>query len=193
MTNTADRLGQLHPVRRQHATPDHLGQRLADHRGDPDRAARPSTRRPPSTTYDCVGDTLAYSYLLTNTGNVTLAGPFTVSDDRTTVSCPADTSLAPGDSITCSATETVDQADLDAGFVTNTATGHAAFTFYGDLAPTPVDSNDDSTTVAATQTPALSIDKSSTRPRTYDGVGDILSYSYLVPTPATSPWPGRSR
>ena len=82
-----------------------------------------------STTYDSVGDTLAYSYLLTNTGNVTLAGPFTVSDDRTTVSCPADTSLAPGDSITCSATETVDQADLDAGFVTNTATGHAAFTF----------------------------------------------------------------
>ncbi len=132
-----------------------------------------------TANFDAVGDTITYSYELTNSGNVTLAGPFTVSDDRATVTCPADTSLAPGDSITCSATDSASQADLDAGFVTNTATAHAAFTLYGDTDPTAVDSNDDITTVPAIQTPSLSIDKSTTT-ATYAAVGDTLTYSYLV-------------
>ena len=40
------------------------------------------------TSYDSVGDDL-HSYLVTNTGNVTLAGPVTVADDKATVTCPA--------------------------------------------------------------------------------------------------------
>ena len=133
----------------------------------------------PTATYDAVGDTLTYSYLLTNTGNVTLAGPFTVTDDRATVTCPADTSLAPGHSVTCSATYSASQADLDAGFVTNTATAHAAFTRYLESSPSAVDSNADSATIPATQLPKISIDKTTTT-TTYDSVGDTLTYSYLV-------------
>ena len=38
---------------------------------------------------DSVGDVISYSYLVTNNGNVRLAGPFTVTDDKATVSCPA--------------------------------------------------------------------------------------------------------
>ena len=40
-------------------------------------------------TYDAVDDVIHYSYVLTNSGNVTLHAPFTVTDDKTTVDCPA--------------------------------------------------------------------------------------------------------
>src|SRR5262249_59349997 len=62
-----------------------------------------------------VGEAIASTYLVTNTGNVTLGGPVTVDDDQTSVTCPAVASLAPGASLTCTASSTIDQADLDAG------------------------------------------------------------------------------
>ena len=41
------------------------------------------------TTYNAVDQVISYSYLVTNTGNVTLSGPFTVTDDRRTdEACP---------------------------------------------------------------------------------------------------------
>ena len=71
-------------------------------------------------TYDAVGDVISYSYVVKNTGNVTLAGPVTVTDDKATVTCPAG-SLAPLASMTCTASYTITQADLDGGSVKNTA------------------------------------------------------------------------
>jgi hypothetical protein len=69
-----------------------------------------------------VGAVINYSYLVTNNGNVTLSGPFTVSDDKTTnESCPATATLAPGASITCTSSYTITLADLNAGSVTNIA------------------------------------------------------------------------
>ena len=32
---------------------------------------------------------ISYSYLVTNSGNVSLAGPVTVADNKATVTCPA--------------------------------------------------------------------------------------------------------
>ena len=77
------------------------------------------------STYDAVGDVITYSYLVTNTGNVTLAGPVTVTDDKATVSLPGDPAAlrAWRRPSTCTATYTVTQADLDAGSVTNIAHG----------------------------------------------------------------------
>ncbi len=122
------------------------------------------------TSFDAVGDQLHYNYLIKNEGNVTLTAPFTVTDNKTTVSCPtAPASLAPGETITCTATYTIIQADLDAGEVTNNATAHNG----------AIDSNEDSVTVDAESTPAMSIDKTVDE-TTYDEVGDILHYNYYV-------------
>lgn len=121
-------------------------------------------------SYAAVGDVIAYSFVVTNTGNIALAGPITVSDDRATdESCPATVSLAPAATVTCTASYTITQADLDAGSVTNTATASAD----------GVTSAPDSATVTAAQGPALVLAKTAT-PLTYGAVGDVISYTYLV-------------
>jgi hypothetical protein len=79
------------------------------------------------TTFNWVGDVISYSYELTNTGDVTLEGPFTVTDDKATVTCPDTASLAPTESITCTASYTVTWDDVLAGEVTNSATASGAF------------------------------------------------------------------
>ncbi len=104
--------------------------------------------------YDHVGQSIVYTYVLMNIGNVTLAGPFTVSDNKATVTCPQPRTVAVDASITCNATYAITQADLDAGSVTNIATGHAQ-----TLGGTPVNSNNASATVNADKKPALAIDK----------------------------------
>ena len=120
-------------------------------------------------TYDEVGDVIGYSYLVTNSGNVTLFN-ITVVDDKATVTCP-DTSLglAPLGTITCTASYTIDQGDLDFGSVTNVAYATDGTT----------DSDTDTETVTAVQMPALTIVKTAD-PLTYDEVGDVIGYSYLV-------------
>jgi hypothetical protein len=100
------------------------------------------------------GDPLNYSYMVTNSGSASLAGPVSVTDDKvdilSSVTCPAvstvgdnDNFLDVGESITCTATYLVVQADLDAGSVTNIASASVAA--YG--ASPAVTSNEDSVTV----------------------------------------------
>ncbi|PYR95829.1 MAG: hypothetical protein DMG12_27825, partial [Acidobacteria bacterium] len=81
------------------------------------------------TIYSAVGNVLHYSYLVKNEGDVSFAGPVTVADDKSSdETCPAVTTvgngdgfLDPGEAITCTATYTITQADLNAGSVTNVA------------------------------------------------------------------------
>ena len=78
------------------------------------------------TTYTTVGQVINYSYKLQNVGPVNLTAPYAVTDDKATVTCPqTPTPLVPGAFITCTASYTITQADLDAGYVTNLATGTA--------------------------------------------------------------------
>ena len=71
-----------------------------------------------------VGDALTYDYVVTNTGNITLTAPISISDDKiASVSCPSvGAGVTPGATLTCTATYLVTQADIDAGSVTNNAT-----------------------------------------------------------------------
>ncbi len=127
----------------------------------------------PTPNFTTVGNTISYSYAVKNTGNVTLAGPIQVTDNKTSVSCPAlpPGGLAPNAIVTCSATYSVTQADIDAGSVTNIAT-----TQTNGVSPIT-----DTLTVNAVQTRSLAIDKtvSLTTP-SFDAVGDIVQYNYVV-------------
>ena len=122
---------------------------------------------PPTITLDKTADTasfnatgtlVTYSYLVTNTGNVTL-NPVVVTDPMSglsAITCPA-SMLAPTGTETCHATYTTTLADLNAGSINNTGT--ATGTPPGED-PSPVSATS-SVTIPATQTPALSVTKSS--------------------------------
>lgn len=79
-----------------------------------------------STTYSKEGDVINYTYVLTNNGGLTLSGPFKVEDNKARVSCDSPpATLAPGASLSCTASYTITQTDVDAGSVTNSAVAEA--------------------------------------------------------------------
>jgi len=129
--------------------------------------------------FSSLSDVIAYTYEVTNDGNVSVTDPITISDDVISaaggnVSCPAIPvgGLLPGNSLTCTANYSVTQVDLDAGSVTNIATASDGVTT----------SNSDTVTVTGTQTPTLAIDKrlTSASDSSYDSVDDQLFYEYEV-------------
>ena len=78
-------------------------------------------------TYTVAGQVITYTYILTNTGNVTLHEPFTISDSMTTATCPPTSSLGPGGMLQCTGTYTITSGDMANGSVTNVATASAMF------------------------------------------------------------------
>ncbi|WP_426623304.1 DUF7507 domain-containing protein [Leifsonia sp. McL0607] len=126
------------------------------------------------------GDTVTYSFLLANTGNVTLTRvavheeTFSGAGALSAVSCPDSAgTLAPGASVTCTASYTVSQADLDRGSVTNTATATAAPPSGAAIASRP-----SSVTLTATTQPGLALTK--TADRTELVAGETVSYSFSM-------------
>ncbi|MCK0139919.1 hypothetical protein [Aliiroseovarius sp. F47248L] len=127
-------------------------------------------------TYAAVGDQLTYEFTVTNDGNITLDGPFTVDDDQIGNGLACGTGpLLPGANVTCTHVWTAAQEDLDAGSVTNIAS--AATTQGGS----PVQSPTDTLTVNASTSPALTVDKTllSATPDVFDE-GTVLSYQFEV-------------
>ena len=128
-----------------------------------------------------VGETLHYSFLVTNTGSVTLA-PVTINDTgftghgtRPVVTCPAGAvSLAPAASVTCTATYTVTQADVDAGSVSNTATASGKTPASQEITSAP-----SSTTITAIRSPAITVVKSAS-PTSFSAAGQTIHYSFDV-------------
>ena len=83
------------------------------------------------STYSQVGQVITYSYTITNTGNVTITGPFSVTDTHATVTVtqPTGNTLTSGQSTTGTATYTITQLNLDAGNVTNVAIANSGTIF----------------------------------------------------------------
>ncbi len=125
-------------------------------------------------TYNAVGDVLNFTIVATNIGNVTLDS-VTVTDEQVSdLSCtPTNgSSLAPGESMTCTASHTVTQADLDAGSFYNQACVDdgegGAVEVCDDVEP------------PAEQNPELSITKTVADPGNYDEVGDVLNFTIVA-------------
>ncbi|MEO7016740.1 MAG: hypothetical protein ABI067_09370, partial [Leifsonia sp.] len=104
-----------------------------------------------------VGQVITYSFVITNTGNTTLAnvhpveGAFTGSGSMSAQVCPAGAaSLAPASQVTCTATYTITQADVDAGSITN----HVTATGTPPTGPDPV-SPPSQVTIPAPSSPAI--------------------------------------
>ncbi|MFI9627123.1 DUF6923 family protein [Streptomyces sp. NPDC052042] len=131
-----------------------------------------------------VGEKVEYAFLVTNTGNVTLKdvkvkeGDFTGSGKLSDVVCPAGAgSLAPGKSVTCSASYEVTQADVDAGSIENSAT--ATGTPPGEGEP-PV-SPPSKVKVPTPQEPALTVVKSASTEKPGELVaGEKIDYAFVV-------------
>lgn len=107
------------------------------------------------------GDEVTYSFTTTNVGTVTLVDvtitetDFTGSGTVSDITCDIDVPIAsaPGDVLNCTSTRTIIQADVDAGFVNNTALAEG-FNIGGD----PFTDEDD-TTVQVDGTPGLDLEK----------------------------------
>ncbi len=131
--------------------------------------------------------TVTYTYLVRNVGNVTVTG-IALSDDNDNndMSCPQ-TTLAPAALMTCTATHTFTQAELDANGspVADSDKLANTVTVTSDQAPTATDDH----VIPIVQSPALTLVKSAT-PQSYDQVGDVISYSYKVTNTGNVTLPG---
>ncbi|MFC3197075.1 gliding motility-associated C-terminal domain-containing protein [Parapedobacter deserti] len=81
------------------------------------------TKRTRPGEYVQVGDVIVYDLVVTNTGNVTLSN-IEISDDNAdtgSLSPNRIAKLTPGESVNATATHTITQADVDAGYVYNQA------------------------------------------------------------------------
>ncbi|MDT4891216.1 MAG: hypothetical protein QOE97_251, partial [Pseudonocardiales bacterium] len=131
------------------------------------------------STVTAAGQTVTYSFVVTNSGNVTMTGigvgetAFSGTGTAPVATCPTDT-LLPGATETCNATYTVTQADVDAGTITNTATATGT-----PPSGPPVTSPPSDATVTAPPAPALSLVKTA-NPTSVANAGDTVSYGFLV-------------
>ena len=127
------------------------------------------------TVVAAVGDVIHYTLTATNDGGVNLTNA-SISDPlfpAASLSCvptqPVAT-LAPGDTIVCTVSHTVTQADLDAGSIANTATATGTTPAGGNVTDTA------SWNVTATQDPKFTFTKSAS-PTTYTAAGQTITYT----------------
>ena len=124
--------------------------------------------------YSAPGQVISYQLLATNAGNVTLTN-VTLSDPQLgTLSCLQPVTLLPGQTLTCTGSYLVTQADVDAGFVLNAATVSGTETNGVTVRHT------DSATATAAQRGALHVLKTLVSGSPYAAPGQVLSYQIVA-------------
>ncbi len=118
------------------------------------------------------GSTVDYTFVVTNSGNVTLTGVGLSDPTLGSVTCPVST-LAPSDSTTCTKTYTLTQPDIDTGSVTNTATAS------GTPPTGPAVAATDSVTTLIARTATIALDKVAEPPSGFT-VGSTIAYGFTV-------------
>ncbi|WP_157754230.1 DUF7507 domain-containing protein [Lysobacter capsici] len=143
-------------------------------------AGAPTTNLGANASVTDAGDTIGYTFVITNTGNVNLTN-VVVNDAKldAPAACNA-TTLAPNASTTCTGTHTITQEEVNAGTSDNTATATGT-----PPSGTPVTSSPASTQTPLPRNGELRSTKAMTANADEDGsgsvtVGDTLSYTITV-------------
>ncbi|MFD0724487.1 DUF7507 domain-containing protein, partial [Lysobacter brunescens] len=140
------------------------------------------------------GSTIAYSFLATNTGNVTVTG-LVVNDvqlDAPGATCLV-TTLAPGASTTCTGVHTITQAEVDAGVVNNSATvtgstpGGGSTTSPPSTTSTPLSQSPSLSLVKAQPTGSLTAGSTITYTVTATNTGNTTQTNVVVSDPMLTP------
>ncbi|KIQ66265.1 hypothetical protein TR51_00920 [Kitasatospora griseola] len=126
-----------------------------------------------------LGDTVTYSYTVTNTGTAAVSNLTVVDDHVASVTCDS-TTLAPGASTLCHGSYVVTAADVTAGHVTNTAHAVGTDPRGQEVVSPPVEA-----TVTVVGEAALAIEKSADSAGPFH-LGDTVTYSYTVTNTGTA-------
>jgi len=136
-----------------------------------------------SGVYNTVGQTVPYTYMITNIGTTALTGNLTIVDDKMGVNCPLintvgnnDNNLDPQESITCPAVYAIIQADLNAASITNHTTAKLGAT----------DSNTVTTVVPITLNKVLEL-TISPNPASYSLAGQTIAFTFTIKNMGTTP------
>ncbi len=128
-----------------------------------------------------VGQEIQYSFIVTNTGNLTVSNiaidelTFTGSGPLSPIECgPETAALEPGRQATCRAVYVLTQQDVDAGTLKNSATARGTVPD-----GTPVVSPESIVDLPADQAPALTVEKNAD-PTTATAAGQTIDYRFLV-------------
>lgn len=134
------------------------------------------------TTFAGPGETITYTYVVTSMEDM-ITLQVQVSDDKVQVNCPQ-TTLEPGASMTCTASHTTTQEDVENGSLTNHATVNLNYQSY--YVNVTGEASDNATVVFApplappVQTPAGMEVTQSANKECYSKTGEIIVYTYQV-------------
>ena len=135
-----------------------------------------------NSTFNAVGQTINYVYAVTNNGSTALPGAVTITDNKTTVTCPnvntvgnLNDNFDPLESLACASSYAITQADLNAGSVTNTAVATAG----------GVSSNSVATTVPMTLAKVLEL-TGLANPTTYNQAAQTITFTYSLKNTGTA-------
>jgi len=132
-----------------------------------------------ATALTAVGQVIKYTHTVKNTGAASVTGPVAV----TGAVCPElasvgnlDANFDAGETFTCTSEYAVTQADLDNGSVATITTATVS----------GINSNAVTTTVTKALPAALNLTKTA-NPVTYDQVGQVITYTYVIMNSGTTP------